>query len=145
MKNSSGIIVKTYDRHGYIEVISGRHGEDWSPFRDAMVKVAQEEAAKRADPDDIDPVFVTKDVEGNFHFEILFKKNPGDLSKEEAKQKVEEALDKLKREVFVPEMRLTFVARHPDDEECTFITTDDDLEDVAEVVTAGAIAEGMKG
>ena len=122
-------------------VISGRN-DDWSPFRDAMVKVAQEEAAKRADPDDIDYVFATKDVEGNFHFEIMLKKK---LGKEEARKKIEEALDRLRRESFAQEMRLTLVARHPEDHLKTIIVTEDEFEDVAEVLAAASNDEGMKG
>lgn len=47
-----------------------------------------------------------------------------------ARERITETLDQLHREVFTSDMKLTFIARDPANEDCTLILSDDDLDGV---------------
>lgn len=47
-------------------------------------------------------------------------------------------MDRINREVFKPGMRLTFIARDPDNPEADFFLSDDDLPGVAELLARSA-------
>lgn len=50
------------------------------------------------------------------------------------------ALGELAR-LFVPEMKLTFVARHPTSAECHVVVTNDDLTELAKLIAKKAVTE----
>jgi hypothetical protein len=47
---------------------------------------------------------------------------------------IAEALESLHADLFIPDMRLTLVARRPGNTECELVVTDDDLAEVIKVV-----------
>jgi hypothetical protein len=53
-------------------------------------------------------------------------------------------LDEINRKVFKPGMKLTFIARDPDNPEADFLMTEDDLTEVAELLVRSSKREDAR-
>lgn len=63
---------------------------------------------------------------------------------QKAMEIVSRHLDAIEREVFVPGMKLTFIARDPSNPEADFLMTEDDLVEVAELLVRSSKREDAR-